>query len=232
MPRRSAAWLAHALTASGAAWALLALEAIVAERFRAALAWMTVAVVVDAFDGALARRARVEESAPTIDGPLLDNLVDYVNYAVVPAFLMVRAGLLPAPLALPAAIAIGVVSAFQFAHVEAKSADHRFRGFPSYWNVLVLYFLLLRPAPAVALGLVTVLCVAALAPLRFVYPTRTPELRATTLALAGAWAVLLGSLIGRFPHHDVRWAYASLAFPGYYVALSLWLGSRRTSVAR
>ena len=230
--RRLAAWLAHALTASGAAWALLALDAIAASRLRAALAWMAVAVVVDALDGSLARLARTAESAPSIDGALLDNVVDYVNYVVVPAFLIVRAGLLPQALDLPAAAAIGVVSAFQFAHVEAKTADHFFRGFPCYWNLLALYLLLLRPSPVVALAVVAVLCAATLAPLRLVYPTRTPHLRGTTLGLAAGWAVMLGTLVWRYPDHDARWGYVSLAYPAYYVALSAWLQLRRAPTAR
>ena len=145
--RRVAAWAVHLLTASGVCWGLLALEAVYAGRFRFALGWLGVALAVDGIDGALARRLRVAEVAPEIDGALLDNLVDYLNYVFVPAVLIYRAGVLPGDLALPSAAAICTVSAFQFVHREAKTAD-AFRGFPSYWNVVAAYLLLLEMSSA------------------------------------------------------------------------------------
>lgn len=220
-----AAWSVHLLTASGAVWGLLALDAIARARLKPALGWMALAVVVDGIDGVLARRARVKILLPSVDGSLLDNLVDFLNYVVVPAFLLYRAGLLPTRLALAGAAAICLASAFQFTHAEAKTAD-RFRGFPSYWNVVVFYLLLLRPDPWIASGIVAVLCLLVFAPVTWVYPTRTRELRLLTIALTTAWAAAVGVLLWRYPDHP-RWlAIASLVYIVYYVALSLWLWRR------
>jgi phosphatidylcholine synthase len=222
---RLAAWSVHLLTASGAVWALLALDAAARAHFKAALGWMAVAVLVDGVDGALARRARVKVLLPSLDGTLLDNLVDYLNYVVVPAFLIYRAGLLPQPAALAGAAAICLASAFQFAQLEAKAGD-RFRGFPSYWNVVALYLLLLRPAGWVALGVVVALCLLVFVPVPWIYPTRTRELRGPTLTLTIVWAATVGVLLWRYPDHP-RWlAHASLAYAVYYIALSLWLWRR------
>jgi phosphatidylcholine synthase len=226
----AAAWSVHLLTASGAVWGLLALDAIARARLKPALGWMALAVVVDGFDGVLARRARVRIVLPSVDGSLLDNVVDFLNYVVVPAFLLYRTGLLPSRLALAGAAAICLASAFQFTHAEAKAAD-RFRGFPSYWNVVVFYLLLLRPDPWVASGVVAALCVLAFLPVTWVYPTRTRELRVPTLALTTAWAAAVGVLLWRYPDHS-RWlAAASLVYVVYYLVLSLWLWRRRTPSA-
>ena len=222
-----AAWSVHLLTASGAVWGLLALDATARARLDSALGWMALAVVVDGIDGVLARRARVRILLPSVDGSLLDNLVDFLNYVVVPAFLLLRAELLPARLALAGAAAICLASAFQFTHAEAKAAD-RFRGFPSYWNVVVFYLLLLRPDPWIASGIVAALCLLAFAPVTWVYPTRTRELRVPTLALTTVWAAAVGVLLWRYPDHP-RWlAVASLAYVVYYLVLSLWLWRRST----
>lgn len=220
--RYAAAWSVHLLTASGAVWGLLALDAIARARLEHALGWMALAVVVDGIDGALARRVRVSVVLPYFDGSLLDNLVDFLNYVLVPAFLLLRAGLLPAGLGLAGGAAICLASAFQFAHAEAKAAD-RFRGFPSYWNVVVFYLLLLRPDPWIASGIVAGLCLLAFAPVTWVYPTRTRELRTLTLALTIVWAGAVGALLWHYPDHP-RWlAFASLAYIAYYLVLSLWL---------
>jgi phosphatidylcholine synthase len=223
-----AAWSVHLLTASGAVWGLLALDAIAGAHLARALGWMALAVVVDGLDGVLARRARVKIVLPHVDGSLLDNLVDFLNYVVVPAFLLLRAELLPARVALAGAAAICLASAFQFTHAEAKAAD-RFRGFPSYWNVIVFYLLLLRPDAWIASGVVAALCVLVFVPVTWVYPTRTRELRVVTLALTTVWAAVVGVLLWRYPDHP-RWlAVASLAYVAYYVVLSLCLWRRETT---
>jgi phosphatidylcholine synthase len=217
--RRVAAWSVHLLTASGAVWGMLALVAASGGAFDRALAWMLLAVVVDGIDGPLARALAVRRRAPALDGALLDNLVDYLNYAIVPAFLLHAAGLLPRALSLPGAITICLVSALQFAHVDAKTADHFFRGFPSYWNIAVCYGLLLRPDPRLAAVVVGLLTLLSLTPLQFVYPTRTLARRRLTLALTALWGLCMAWLVWRFPDHDRRLAWGSLSFVVYYALL-------------
>ncbi len=218
--QRAAAWSVHLLTASGAGCGLFALEATLAGRYRAAFAWLGLALVVDGVDGALARAARVTDVASEIDGALLDNVVDYVTYVFVPACLIHRAALLPAAGSLAAAAAICLASAVQFAHREAKTAQD-FRGFPSYWNVVALYLFLLRPAPPLALAVVAVLAILAVSPVRFVYPTRTREWRGLTLALATVWLGLLAAAVSAPPRAARGAVWLSLFFPLYYLALSL-----------
>jgi phosphatidylcholine synthase len=225
---RVAAWAVHALTASGGALGLLALAAAAQADARAAFGWLAAALAVDGADGTLARRLRVGERAPQIDGALLDNLVDYVNYVIVPAFLIHRLALLPPVASLAGAACICVASAFQFAHREAKTADLYFRGFPSCWNVVAFYLLLLDLAPAVALGIVLGLCALAFVPIHCVHPSRTPVGRGLTLALGAAWCVALLVLLVRLPAPPRALVLSSLLFPVYYGALSLLLTLRRT----
>src|SRR3972149_6398197 len=80
--QRTLAWAVHALTASGAAVGPAPLLETPRGRPRAALLWMLVALVIDSVDGTLARRAEVERFVPRIDGRRLDDIVDYLNYAI------------------------------------------------------------------------------------------------------------------------------------------------------
>ena len=153
---RLAAYGVHLLTASGAVCGLLALQGIAGGRFKTALVWMAVAVVIDGVDGPLARSVGVSRVLPGIDGTLLDNVVDYLNYVVVPAFLIVEASLVPLRLEVVGGAAICLSSAFQFTRIDAKTPDHFFRGFPSYWNVLAFYLLVLRPDPRLNLAIIAV----------------------------------------------------------------------------
>jgi len=224
---RIAAALTHVLTASGAACGLLALVAAADGRVKTALLWLLLALVIDGIDGPLARRVRTAAVLPAIDGSLLDNIVDYLTYVVVPAVLVHESGLLPAGWDVIAATWICVASAIQFSHVEAKTEDGLFRGFPSCWNVVVLYLLVLRPPAAVSAPILVLLGGLALAPIYCVHPTRTPVLRRTTLALTVAWAVSVVAIVARFPDVEPWVVVPSLAYVAYYTVLSLALTRRR-----
>src|SRR5579883_237539 len=81
--RRIGGWMIHAFTASGACVGLLCLLAIYQHNFLLALWLMCAAIVIDAVDGMFARMIGIKEAAPEIDGALLDNIVDFVNYTIV-----------------------------------------------------------------------------------------------------------------------------------------------------
>jgi len=223
----AAAAAVHVLTASGAVLAFLAALAVFDDDVRAACLWLAGAVAVDAADGWLARRARVAERQPRISGARLDDLVDYLTYVFVPMLIVWRAGLLPRAWALAVVAVVLVASAVGFAREQAKTADHFFTGFPSYWNIVALYLLVGGlPAPANA-AVVVALAALVFAPVGFVYPTRTPTLRGLTLALGAVWGVAILLIIVALPDPP-RWlVWGSLAYPVYYVVLSLVLNARR-----
>src|ERR1700716_1543518 len=136
------AWAIHALTASGAVLAFLAVEK---DRWRLALLWLGAALVVDGIDGPLARWAGGMQRAPAIDGTTLDLVVDYLTYVFVPAILIYHAGLLPSTYAPVAVAAILLSSLYTFARTDMKTPDNFFRGFPALWNVIAFYLFMLQP---------------------------------------------------------------------------------------
>jgi phosphatidylcholine synthase len=230
IPSRAAAWAVHAFTATGAVMGLAAIEATVQGDYRAAFLWMIAATAVDAVDGWLARLARVSERAPGIDGRRLDDLVDYVTYVVAPAFLLLRAGLLPAQLAWPIAAAIVLSSAYGFSRADAKTPDQFFTGFPSYWNVAALYLYALGLSPAANAAVLAVLVAMVFVPIKYLYPSRTVAWRVPTLVLGAAWAGLMIAIAWKLPAAPIAVVCGSLVFPVYYVVLSLVLNARRRRV--
>jgi phosphatidylcholine synthase len=227
MTRKLAAAFVHALTAAGAFVGLLAIVAIGSGRFKGALGWMGLALLIDSIDGVLARRVGVARALPKIDGTLLDNLVDFVNYVVVPAYFVVAAGLTPPELTLVAAALICASSAFQFAQVDAKTSEHHFKGFPSYWNVVVFYLVMLRLSPATAFGTIVLFTVLVFVPLRYVSPSRTTELRPLTIGLTTLWCASLVWIWNAYPEQNPVWVYGSLGYVVYYAGLSLVVTLRR-----
>ena len=230
IPSRAAAWSVHAFTASGAVMGLAALDATVQGDYRTAFLWMIAATAVDGLDGWLARLARVGEHAPGLDGQRLDDLVDYLTYVVAPAFLVLRAGLLPAALDWTIAAAMLLSSAYGFSRTDAKTPDHFFTGFPSYWNVVALYLYVLGLSPAVNAAVVLVLVALVFVPIGYVYPSRMRTWRAPTLVLGSVWAALMVGVTWLLPVVTLPLVFVSLGFPLYYVVLSLVLHARRGAV--
>lgn len=230
MPTRTAlAWLVHLYTASGLVLAAGAAAVGVSgdpEGLRRALLLLVAANVVDATDGWLARRADVAGALPGFDGRRLDDIVDFLAYTAVPLFLLWRSGVLaPAPAAwllLPL-----LASAYGFAQADAKTADGFFLGFPSYWNVVALYLIELRPPGGAALALIVALSALTFVPARYLYPSQPGRLNRWTAAAGGIWGVvILAALLG-IPSDPRTWLVASLAYPAWYLGASWWVTARR-----
>jgi len=224
--RRILAWGVHLFTACGAVVGAGALVAIANGAWTTALLLMLAGLFIDAVDGMLARSLDVDHQAPRIDGRRLDDIVDYLNYVIVPVVFMVATGLLPH---WAWAVAPVLASAYGFSQVAAKTEDDFFLGFPSYWNVLAIYLFLMQASPTTSTVFVAVLSVGVFVPWKYVYPSKLRSHRAPTFALAilcfaaVSWTVLDPEL-GRSLHL----VELSLVFPAWY----LWLSWRLGGLAR
>jgi phosphatidylcholine synthase len=224
----SPAWLAHLYTALGAVLALFATRAVFQGDFRAAFLALAAAIFVDATDGWLARALRVKEVLPGYDGARLDDIVDYLTYVFVPVLLLWAAGLLPQGWEMALGSVVLLSSAYGFGQADAKvvTTDHFFTGFPSYWNIVALYLYVWRLPSAVNAAVLLVLALLVFVPIRFIYPSRTVELRGLTITVGALWSALVVVIIWRLPATGGPWTALSLVFPVYYLALSLWLHAR------
>jgi phosphatidylcholine synthase len=222
------AWLAHLYTASGAVLAFLAARAVIDFDYRAAFFWLGVQVLVDATDGVVARALRVSERLPWFNGAKLDDIIDYLTYVFVPALFVWREILVPEAWTMYVTGAMLLSSAYGFNREDAKTADHFFTGFPSYWNIVVFYLLILRWPAWVNAVILLVLVVLVFVPIRYVYPSRMPVLRWQTNALGAIWGALIAVMLWQYPAVSRAVLLASFVFPAYYFALSLLLQFRRS----
>jgi phosphatidylcholine synthase len=224
---RRRAWLVHTYTAFGAVLAFGGAWGVVHGSDRLALGAMFAATIVDATDGMLARRARVKDVLPEVDGARIDDIVDYITFVFLPLLLLDASGGLSRFTVFPVAAIVLLSSMYGFVAPDAKTSDYFFTGFPSYWNIVVLYMLLFGTSPGVNAIALLVLSALVFVRIGYVYPSRTPTLRPLTLALGTVWAAMIGVIIVMWPAPP-RWlAIGSLAFPVYYFVLSLVLHFRR-----
>jgi len=224
---RAAAYSVHFYTASGLLCGALAAAEIIAGRNQRAFFWLILAMLIDSTDGALARRFRVKDVVPHIDGRKLDDIVDYLNYTFLPVLMMAWSGWLPEPVWLWAGIPL-IASVFAFSHTGAKEEENGFfLGFPSYWNVFAFYtaIWLSHYGPYAVLSVALVLSVLSVVPVRFVYPNRPPRWK--TFFIGGGVATVLVALFILLRHPELDppgWLIGvSLVYPAMYFAASAYL---------
>lgn len=220
---KALAWGVHLYTASGALFGLLTILAIVEEKWALAFVWMSISVFVDAVDGTLARRFRVKDVVPQFDGALLDNMVDYFTYVLVPTILLYQAEMVPDQLLIITIAMITLSSAYQFCQTDAKTEDHFFTGFPSYWNIMVVYLFILGASQWASFIVLASCAVLVFVPIKYIYPSRTVEYKKLNLAVSWLWALCFGAAIFIYPNAPAWLTQGSLIFVVYYVGMSLYM---------
>jgi phosphatidylcholine synthase len=216
--------LVHLYTALGTVLGFLIVIAAIDGDVEAALWLGLAALFIDGTDGMLARRARVKETYPWFDGALLDNIVDYLTYVFAPVVLLWTTGHLPDGVAGYVLAALPLLaSCYQFCRVDAKTEDHTFLGFPSYWNVVAFYAIVLDVSEPVLAAFLVVFSVLVFVPIRFLYPSRSGALRTLSLVLSAVWAVTYAVLLAQYPDPHPLVVAASLAYVVYYWGVSFYL---------
>lgn len=226
--RRITGWLIHIFTASGAVVGLMALQAIVQHQYLYTFWLMIAAIFIDAVDGLFARLIKIKTAVPEINGELLDNIVDFLNYTIVPAFFLLVTDILPPQWCFLSVIAITLSSAYQFSQVDAKTEDHFFKGFPSYWNIVVFYLFFWQMSPWVNMSIVLGLSLLSFVPIKYVYPSRLDYLtsnwllRLSMLVATILWGLTIAGLLWIYPVTNPTLVMVSMAYLVLYVALSLY----------
>jgi phosphatidylcholine synthase len=187
MTSRIPAYLVHLFTAVGASLAMIALHEAFQQDWATMSLWLAAAFVVDGIDGPLARHFDVKRNAPEIDGVLMDLIIDFLTYVVIPAYALYASGLLPGWSGWLAVLLIPFASAIYFSDTRMKTADNSFAGFPGCWNMAVLALLVIAPPWWVTITLVVVLTAAMFLPLKFIHPVRTARWRPLSLTVAVVW---------------------------------------------
>jgi phosphatidylcholine synthase len=223
------AWGVHLYTALGAAFGLLAIHYAEVGRFRASFLAMAATIVIDSSDGTLARAVRIRQRVPGVDGALLDNIVDYLTFVIVPMVFVMRAGMVPAGWAgLGIVSLVAIASAYQFSQTAAKTPDHYYTGFPSYWNIAVFYLYYARLTATVNAAALVALAVMVFVPIRYIYPSRTVTLRPLTIGYGIFWGAVTIAMILALPDFHPVLLYLSLSYVAYYFAVSLFLNVRNS----
>lgn len=215
---RDAIWAfgVHLLTSSGAFLAFLSLVAAAEQRFTAAFFWLGVALAVDGVDGPLARKLEVKKWWPHWSGDMLDSVIDYVTFVMIPAFILYQSALMGTGLSFIAAAIIVTTSAIYYADTGMKTLDYGFKGFPVCWNMIVFTLFIVSPSELLSFLIVIITAILTFVPVIFVHPVRVKILRIPTLTVFGVWAI--GGFIALYYDLDApSWVDVLIVASGAYL---------------
>ena len=194
-----AAWAVHGFTASGAVLGFLAIISIFNNDQTSSFLWLGLALLVDGLDGTIARKVGVSDKATNIDGSMLDNLVDYLNYVIIPSLMIYWFQMVPNGWEIIVPAGIFAVSLYTFANINMKTEDYYFSGFPALWNIVVLYFYILNTNQYINLIVIIFLSILTFIPIKFVHPLRVKKLRNITIFCTIIWSATTLKLVTTFP---------------------------------
>ena len=220
-----AAYCVHLLTASGAFVGFLSILFYFQEDYRMGTLFIILAVFIDAIDGFFARMCRVKEVLPHFDGSLMDNIIDFQTYTVAPLVMLWRTGMVEDSWFLIVAGLVLIASLYQFCQGSAKTEDHFFLGFPSYWNIVIIYLYWTSSSSLVNIAILLFFVVLSFVPIKFLYPTRTRYFPITSMIVSslGGLAFLYISL---FSWENPPPPYSHGHCQSFYVLCDLELNSQ------
>ena len=189
------AWAVHAFTGSGAVLGFLALISILNNDQVGAFLWLGLALFVDGIDGTIARKLGVNNKTPNIDGSTLDNIIDYLNYVIIPSLMVYWFQMVPQGWEIIVPAGMFAVSLYTFINVNMKTKDYYFRGFPALWNIVVLYFFILNTIPIINLIVIIIFLILTFIPVKFVHPLRVKKYRNMTIFFTIIWSATTLKLI-------------------------------------
>lgn len=209
----------HILTASGAFLCFLSLVAAAENRIPESFFWLGIALLVDGVDGPLARKLEVKKWWPYWSGDMLDNVIDYVSYVMIPAFILYQTGLLGHYASFIAAAIIVTTSAVYYADTRTKTEDYGFKGFPICWNMVIFTLYILSPREYLSMIVVIAGAVLTFVPAIFVHPVRVKVLRNLTLTFFALWTIAgLAALYFKYYELPIpMWIDLSILVSGAYL---------------
>lgn len=232
---KACAWGVHMFTASGIIFTLLAIIAIANHEFVLCMVWLMIAFVIDGVDGIMARKARVTEVLPYMEGKNIDFVIDFANYAIIPGYFLYEAfwvvngekvSVLPdiewvrfSTIAL-----LLMVSAVYYGKEPMVSEDMYFIGFPVMWNAVAYFmFFVVQPNPWVNVALIIMFSILHFVPWKYAYPSQNKRFQILNWTMGLIFILSNSYLLWIYPGVPLWLRIVSGSFLPYILWNTLWV---------
>ena len=187
MLRKCLAYSVHFFTVLGVYFSYLALEAAIEKNLNLVFFYLAIALFIDGVDGTLARWADVKTFAAKVNGEILDNIIDFLSYVFIPAFVIHTFNFVPGEYSDFVVFLILVTSCYTFSNNDLKTKDNYFSGFPALWNIVLLYFYILGTSQVTNFWTIISLSILTFIPVKFLHPFRVRNYRTINLSVLLIW---------------------------------------------
>ncbi|PIT69052.1 phosphatidylcholine synthase [Bartonella tribocorum] len=215
MPQAKA-FSVHLLTASGSFLAFLSLISASQKEWTAMFCWLGLALLVDGIDGPIARKLDVKYVLPTWSGELLDNIIDYVTYVLIPAFALYQSGFMGVGLSFALSAIIVISSAIYYADTGMKTKENFFKGFPVVWNMMVFTLFVVRPEEWITFIIIVLSAIISFLPIYFIHPVRVIRLRKINFPIFLLWC-FFGVSAFFYQLEAPYWVKIGISITGIYI---------------
>ena len=183
------AWSVHLLTCSGLIAGFLALICVFKNDETSAFLFLGLALLIDAVDGTLARKFKVSIFVKNIDGKMLDSVIDFFNYIIIPSVMIYWFKFVPSPFEIIIPSIILIVSAISYSNNNLMTSDNFYKGFPCIWNILLFYLYLFDLSQVYNLFLVSACILLKFIPIKFIHPLRVNKYRRYSAVFMVLWFI-------------------------------------------
>jgi len=166
------AHLVHLLTGSGILMSFFSIISILNNDKLLTFLFLIIALFIDVIDGNLARKYNVKKFSPNVDGVMLDSIVDYINYVFIPCIIIYKFDYVPEQFEIVVPILILSISLFSFSYLNIMTENYLYIGFPSIWNVIVIYLSILDLNVWNNLFIFFILIILKIIPIKVIHPMR------------------------------------------------------------
>lgn len=217
----------HLLTGLGVLAGFFALISVINNNQSNAFLWLGLAFLIDSIDGTLARKFNVKKNFPNIDGKMLDSIIDFFNYVIVPAITIYWFKLVPDNLLIFIPSILILVSIYSYVNLNIMTSDHYYNGFPAIWNVVVLYFYIFGTSQTTNLVILIFLLILKFSPLKCIHPLRVKKLKNISIFFTIVWftmsALLIISMQTKIkPIYELFFMFAWVSSNLYFIFISLY----------
>tara|TARA_Y100001936_G_scaffold223409_1_gene240151 strand:- start:253 stop:990 length:738 start_codon:yes stop_codon:yes gene_type:complete len=180
----------HFFTGIGIIAGFLALIAVLNNNQKEAFLWLGLAFIIDSVDGTLARRFNVEKNLPNIDGKMLDSIIDFFNYVIVPSLMIYWFKYVPDQFNVYIPIVLILISIYSYVNINILTSDNYYNGFPAIWNVIVLYFYIFGTSQNINLVFLILLILLKFSPIKCIHPLRVKKLKNLSIFFTIVWFIM------------------------------------------
>ena len=158
---------------------------------------------------------------------MLDSIIDFFNYVIVPAITIYWFKLVPDNFLILIPSILILISIYSYVNLNVMTSDHYYNGFPAIWNVVVLYFYIFGSNQFSNLIILILLIILKFSPLKCIHPLRVKKLRIISIFFTIVWfttsALLILSMQTKInPIYELSFMFAWVTSNFYFIAVSLY----------